>query len=233
MCSTGGLILSYLGVRPITILLAKSELSPRPKKSSLGGILDFLFISQNNDSAGIDSTASLQRAGGAGGERLSFAQVTRTLNSPRRRKHQARDFGQISTWNFLYLSLSRRSSTPSSPVRVADLAIYLCCISVIYLWQFRAVATLIRSLLPSFLFPVTGTNFETRDINIQLLIRTHLLVLECVANMPFKPSQLWTAPVVNPINRKAQSIPILNPFDRYGRTFFFTWIGFMVAFLSW
>jgi hypothetical protein len=65
MCSTGGLILSYLGVRPNTILLAESELSPRPKKSSLRGMLDFLFISQNNDSlvsAGIDSTASLQPA---------------------------------------------------------------------------------------------------------------------------------------------------------------------------
>ena len=50
--------------------------------------------------------------------------------SPRRRKHQTRDFGQISIWNFLYLSLPRRSSTSSSPSRVADLAIYL---SLLYL----------------------------------------------------------------------------------------------------
>jgi NNP family nitrate/nitrite transporter-like MFS transporter len=44
---------------------------------------------------------------------------------------------------------------------------------------------------------------------------------------------LWKAPLVNPINKKAQSIPILNPFDPYGRTFFFSTFGFMVAFLSW
>ncbi|KAJ5793824.1 hypothetical protein N7457_000423 [Penicillium paradoxum] len=45
--------------------------------------------------------------------------------------------------------------------------------------------------------------------------------------------QLFTAPEINPSNRKAKSIPILNPFDQYGRVFFFSWLGFMVAFLSW
>ncbi|PYI06921.1 nitrate transporter CrnA [Aspergillus sclerotiicarbonarius CBS 121057] len=44
---------------------------------------------------------------------------------------------------------------------------------------------------------------------------------------------LFVSPEVNPSNRKAQSIPILNPFDKYGRVFFFSWLGFMVAFLSW
>ncbi|KAJ5351444.1 hypothetical protein N7452_000418 [Penicillium brevicompactum] len=43
----------------------------------------------------------------------------------------------------------------------------------------------------------------------------------------------FAAPEINPSNRKARSIPILNPFDQYGRVFFFSWLGFMVAFLSW
>lgn len=51
--------------------------------------------------------------------------------------------------------------------------------------------------------------------------------------MGLKISRLWEAPAVNPLNRKAQSIPILNPLNKYGRTFFFSWLGFMVAFLSW
>lgn len=44
---------------------------------------------------------------------------------------------------------------------------------------------------------------------------------------------LYASPEINPGNRKAQSIPVLNPFDQYGRVFFFSWLGFMVAFLSW
>ncbi|PYH48439.1 MFS transporter [Aspergillus saccharolyticus JOP 1030-1] len=44
---------------------------------------------------------------------------------------------------------------------------------------------------------------------------------------------LFVSPEINPSNRKAQSVPVLNPFDRYGRVFFFSWLGFMVAFLSW
>ncbi|CAI7632344.1 unnamed protein product [Penicillium bialowiezense] len=44
---------------------------------------------------------------------------------------------------------------------------------------------------------------------------------------------LFAAPEINPSNRKARSIPVLNPFDQYGRVFFFSWLGFMVAFLSW
>ncbi|PGH13548.1 hypothetical protein AJ80_06298 [Polytolypa hystricis UAMH7299] len=44
---------------------------------------------------------------------------------------------------------------------------------------------------------------------------------------------LIEAPEVNPLNGKAKSIPIFNPIDRYGRVFFFSWFGFMVAFLSW
>lgn len=44
---------------------------------------------------------------------------------------------------------------------------------------------------------------------------------------------LFTSPGINPSNRKALSIPVLNPFDKYGRVFTFSWLGFMVAFLSW
>ncbi|KAL4959044.1 MFS transporter [Aspergillus stella-maris] len=41
------------------------------------------------------------------------------------------------------------------------------------------------------------------------------------------------APQLNPQSQKARSIPVLNPFNLYGRVFFFSWIGFLVAFLSW
>ncbi|KAI9760786.1 MAG: hypothetical protein M4579_001416 [Chaenotheca gracillima] len=44
---------------------------------------------------------------------------------------------------------------------------------------------------------------------------------------------LWAAPEVNPINFKARSIPVLNPINQYGRVFFFSWWGFMIAFWSW
>lgn len=44
---------------------------------------------------------------------------------------------------------------------------------------------------------------------------------------------LFQSPDVNPITRKARSITILNPFDLYSRVFFFSWFGFMIAFLSW
>ena len=43
----------------------------------------------------------------------------------------------------------------------------------------------------------------------------------------------WKAPVVNPVNRKARSIPGFNPINIYGRVFTFAWFGFFVAFWSW
>lgn len=46
-------------------------------------------------------------------------------------------------------------------------------------------------------------------------------------------SILWTPPEVNPISKKARSVPALNPLDKYGRTFFFSTMGFMIAFMSW
>lgn len=51
--------------------------------------------------------------------------------------------------------------------------------------------------------------------------------------MGFSPSVLFKAPEVNPINKKARSIPALNPVDPYGRVFFFSWFGFLIAFWSW
>ncbi|KAI9887841.1 MAG: hypothetical protein M1823_000363 [Watsoniomyces obsoletus] len=51
--------------------------------------------------------------------------------------------------------------------------------------------------------------------------------------MGFDITALWKAPQINPINRKARSIPGLNPFNVYGRVFFFSWWGFLIAFWSW
>lgn len=51
--------------------------------------------------------------------------------------------------------------------------------------------------------------------------------------MAFSVASLWKAPELNPVNGKARTIPVLNPLDRHGRVFFFSWLGFMVAFLSW
>jgi len=48
-----------------------------------------------------------------------------------------------------------------------------------------------------------------------------------------KFSDLYRAPEVNPINRKARSIPLFNPINMYGRVFFFSWFGFMIAFWAW
>ena len=49
----------------------------------------------------------------------------------------------------------------------------------------------------------------------------------------FKPSYLWQAPDVNPVNRKARSVPVFNVVNVYGRVFFFSWFGFMLAFWAW
>ncbi|KAK4128593.1 MFS general substrate transporter [Parathielavia appendiculata] len=51
--------------------------------------------------------------------------------------------------------------------------------------------------------------------------------------MGFKFSHLYTPPEVNPVTFKARSIPFFNPRDVYGRVFFFSWFGFMIAFWAW
>ena len=51
--------------------------------------------------------------------------------------------------------------------------------------------------------------------------------------MGFTIASLWRAPAINPVNHKAQTIPILNPFNVYGRVFLLSWWSFFVAFWSW
>ncbi|KAK4239709.1 major facilitator superfamily domain-containing protein [Achaetomium macrosporum] len=51
--------------------------------------------------------------------------------------------------------------------------------------------------------------------------------------MGFRVSHLYAPPDVNPVTLKARSVPLLNPIDLYGRVFFFSWFGFMVAFWAW
>ncbi|GAB1310964.1 Nitrate/nitrite transporter [Madurella fahalii] len=51
--------------------------------------------------------------------------------------------------------------------------------------------------------------------------------------MGFRVSHLYASPEVNPVNLKARSIPFFNPVDIYGRVFFFSWFGFMIAFWAW
>ncbi|KAM0793515.1 hypothetical protein ACM66B_000954 [Microbotryomycetes sp. NB124-2] len=40
-------------------------------------------------------------------------------------------------------------------------------------------------------------------------------------------------PRLDPVTQKAYSLPIVNPFDRHGRVFFFAWFSFLISFLSW
>lgn len=49
----------------------------------------------------------------------------------------------------------------------------------------------------------------------------------------FTFTDLYRAPEINPVNRKARAVPMLNPINQYGRVFFFSWFGFMVAFWAW
>ena len=51
--------------------------------------------------------------------------------------------------------------------------------------------------------------------------------------MPFTIASLWQAPAINPVNNKAQSIPIFNPFNIYGRVFLLSGWSFFIAFWSW
>jgi hypothetical protein len=49
----------------------------------------------------------------------------------------------------------------------------------------------------------------------------------------YDATTLWKAPDINPLNRKARTIPGFNPINLYGRVFFFSWFGFLIAFWSW
>ena len=54
-----------------------------------------------------------------------------------------------------------------------------------------------------------------------------------IVTMGFRINMLWSAPEINPYNKKATSIPVLNPVNKYGRVFFFSYMGFFIAFWSW
>lgn len=51
--------------------------------------------------------------------------------------------------------------------------------------------------------------------------------------LPFTFSDLVKAPKINPVNRKARTVPMLNVVNIYGRVFFFSWFGFMISFWAW
>jgi hypothetical protein len=86
-----------------------------------------------------------------------------------RRKHQTQDFGQISIWNFLYLSLPRRSSTSSSPASVCRpcyISLWYLCDTPCNSGQSRhSFARYFRAFF--FRSREQRTNLETRPISIQ------------------------------------------------------------------
>ncbi|KAJ7216158.1 nitrate/nitrite porter [Mycena rebaudengoi] len=49
----------------------------------------------------------------------------------------------------------------------------------------------------------------------------------------FQWSHLWKPPIINPLNRKSYTLPIFNLSNPYSRSFYLSWLGFFVAFLSW
>ncbi|GAA5966679.1 hypothetical protein JCM21900_005651 [Sporobolomyces salmonicolor] len=50
---------------------------------------------------------------------------------------------------------------------------------------------------------------------------------------PFRWASLWEPAVVNHLNGKSYTLPILNLRDQYAINFHLAWLGFFVAFLSW
>lgn len=41
-------------------------------------------------------------------------------------------------------------------------------------------------------------------------------------------------PPINPINGKAQRLPVINPItSMHGRVFLFSWLSFMLSFMAW
>jgi NNP family nitrate/nitrite transporter-like MFS transporter len=51
--------------------------------------------------------------------------------------------------------------------------------------------------------------------------------------IPFTIRSLWGPAVLNPINYKSSTLPILNLRSPHARNFHLSWLGFLVAFLSW
>lgn len=76
-----------------------------------------------------------------------------------------------------------------------------------------------------------GFSRKTKDLNIYEIQGDSLCKMRLSGIK--KVSALWLPAKVNPENGKATTIPVLNPYDVYGRCFTLSWLGFMVAFLSW
>jgi NNP family nitrate/nitrite transporter-like MFS transporter len=47
--------------------------------------------------------------------------------------------------------------------------------------------------------------------------------------VPFTFSSLWGPAVLNPLNHKSLTLPILNLRSAHARNFHLSWLGFMVA----
>lgn len=56
---------------------------------------------------------------------------------------------------------------------------------------------------------------------------------ELVTPTTFSFFKGMTTPDVNPANNKSKTLVLLNPLNKYGRTFHLAWLAFFVAFLSW
>jgi NNP family nitrate/nitrite transporter-like MFS transporter len=61
----------------------------------------------------------------------------------------------------------------------------------------------------------------------------HAQVLEGGGAPKFKLSHLWSEPILNPLNLKSYTLPLLNLRSPYCRNPLLATLGFFVAFLSW
>lgn len=61
----------------------------------------------------------------------------------------------------------------------------------------------------------------------------HAEVLEGGGAPKFKLSHLWSEPILNPLNLKSYTLPLLNLRSPYCRNPLLATLGFFVAFLSW
>lgn len=91
-----------------------------------------------------------------------------------------------------------------------------------------------QAISSSLICRLQATPLYRRDPHPPQSLHTHPQISSVSsAKMGFELRQLWSAPEINPYNKKAKSIPVFNPFDKYGRVFFFSYLGFFIAFWSW
>lgn len=91
------------------------------------------------------------------------------------------------------------------------------------------------STLSKSTFHLKSTFLLHGPLNLNSSTTTTLTVCAPTSKMGlrFTFADLYRAPEINPVNRKARAVPMLNPVNQYGRVFFFSWFGFMVAFWAW